>query len=258
MTMKAQKAIMTSVGLILVFFLIAIQIRILSAFEAQIVNVTAHICSFSETKTMGFWKNHPEIYAGLLPQCLGSELIDTSQKAEDVFKNAKAKDMKNMLTAQLLAMKFNITYFKIGDYFVESEGKTLNQIVFDADALLTASPEPLRETLERMKNLLDYLNNLHKVKMCSNQSYQKNGSSDDNLNDDNNLNMEAIPPDVKINENNVTITETATIETTTTETATTESEITNEIATSIEEIEEFVGDFASPPENLPMEEDGGE
>lgn len=61
----------------------------------------------SEAKTIGFWKNHPADTAALLPQTLGTHLVDTFPKANAVFDSAKAKDAHNMLAAQLLAAKLN-------------------------------------------------------------------------------------------------------------------------------------------------------
>jgi len=73
-----------------------------------------------------------------------------------------------MLKGQLLAMKFNIGCFGIEESEGEEfEGKTLAQIVAEADDLLRADPEPPREVLEEMKDLLDYINNLHYIKYCS-------------------------------------------------------------------------------------------
>lgn len=138
----------------------------LSAFEAHIINVTAKICDYSKTYTMGYWKNHPEIYAQYLPQTLGDEVINILAEANQVFLDYNLS-MRNKLRGQLLAMKFNIAAFGIGGYYVESEGKTLAQIVAEADALLSQDPPPPDSVLEDMKDLLDYLNNLHSIKFCS-------------------------------------------------------------------------------------------
>lgn len=147
----------------LVLFLILSQAQILFGYEAHVVNVTAQICDYSEIKSMNYWKNHPNTYGHYLPQYLGVELIDTGQKVNQVFLDYNLS-MRNQLKGQLLAMKFNISRFGIGDYLVESEGKTLNQIVIQADDLLSQTPQP---PLETMKNLLAYLNNLGLIKHCA-------------------------------------------------------------------------------------------
>ena len=101
-----------TVLLSLIGILILSQIPILSAFEAHIINVTAKICNYSQTRTMGFWKNHEEVYdPWLLPLYLGDEYINSKVDVDLVFDNANARDMIDMLKGQLLAMKFNIAYF---------------------------------------------------------------------------------------------------------------------------------------------------
>ena len=164
--------------LVLVFSLVIAQSLLFSGFEAHIINVTAHICNYSETRTMGYWKNHPNVYLPLLPQFLvapsGNETIDTQQKVNQVFLDYHLS-MRSKLRGQLLAMKFNIANFGFGEYFDESEDKTLNQIVADADNLLLDQDTP-DSVLEGMKNLLDYLNDLRQIKFCSSGNA---GSNDD-------------------------------------------------------------------------------
>ena len=167
---SSRHGLRTAGSLILVLFLIISQAQLFSAFESHVINITAHICNYSETRTMGYWKNHHSVYLPHLPQYLGApgedEIIDTQQKVNQVFLDYNLS-MRNKLKGQLLAMKFNIAYFGIGGYLVESEGKTIDQIVAKADDLLRQSPEPSKEVLEVMKDLLDYLNNLHQIKYCS-------------------------------------------------------------------------------------------
>jgi hypothetical protein len=151
--------------LVLIFSIIASQSLFVTAFEAYVINVTAKICEYSEIRSMGYWKNHPEVYASYLPQNLGDEMIDNVSEANQVFLDYNLS-MRNKLRGQLLAMKFNIAHFGIGEYFVESEGKNLNQIVAEADDLLRQDPPPPDSVLEEMKNLLDYLNNLEKIRYC--------------------------------------------------------------------------------------------
>ena len=139
-------------------------ISLLSAFEAHVVNVTAKICNPSEIKSAGFWKNHGNLY--ILPQTLGNETVSTALQAKNIFKAGESHSlMGEKLKAQLLAMKFNIAYFGIGDYVVESEGKNLTQIAQAADFLLM-DPNSTQEEMEAMKDLLDYLNNLEEIKHC--------------------------------------------------------------------------------------------
>ncbi|MBU0546874.1 lamin tail domain-containing protein [Patescibacteria group bacterium] len=128
---------------------------------------TLKTCEYKETRTMGYWKNHESVYLPHLPQTLGAITINSIQDVDNIFDNANADVMRDMLNAQLLAMKFNIAHFGIGEYFVVSVGKTIDQIVAGADDLLLEVPEPPRVVLETMKTLLDVLNNLHEIQICS-------------------------------------------------------------------------------------------
>lgn len=164
--------------LFLLFSVIIFQTGIFSAYEAHVVNVTAHICNYSEIRSCGYWKNHSNVYKKLLPQTLGGypndEIVSTVSQADKILTSGCGncgcgcdKSMRAKLKGQLLAMKFNIAYFGIGEYLVESEGKTLNEIVAEADNLLRQNPPPPDSVLEKMKDLLDYLNNLEKIRFCA-------------------------------------------------------------------------------------------
>jgi len=165
--------ILTVIGIIFV----AGQAYLFSGYEAHVINVTAHICKYSETRTMGYWKNHPEDFASCLPTFLGSTTIDTEEKALLIFDQANAgkgkkgqgePDMSDMLRGQLLAMKFNICVYGVGGYTVGDPWGTINDIVDKADEMLTPGPNPpTRKEMEEVKNILDYLNNLHQLKYCS-------------------------------------------------------------------------------------------
>jgi uncharacterized repeat protein (TIGR01451 family) len=165
----------TAVYLALVLVLILSQTFILSAYEAHIINVTAHICNWSEIRSCGYWKHRSHIYQYLLPQTLGDEVVNTVPKADRILRSACGKcsgcgcdeTMRGKLKGQLLAMKFNIARFGIGEYLVEGEGKTLNELVAEADDLLRQDPPPPDSVLEEMKNILDYLNNLEQIRFCS-------------------------------------------------------------------------------------------
>jgi len=169
MKLNLSKPFLKKIGsFVLVLAIISAQVFLLSAFEAHVINVTAHICSPSETRTMGYWKNHPDVYdPHCLPQYLGDEPLNTVEEVNQVFKDANADIMIDMLKGQLLAMKFNICVFGIDAYEGEEfDGKTLGQIVDWADNLLR-DLNSTREEQELVKNLLDYANNLHQVKYCS-------------------------------------------------------------------------------------------
>lgn len=151
---------------ILIVMVLLSQTLLVSGFEAHVINVTAKICDYSYTRTIGYWKNNPDIYKHLLPQTLGDKAINTIAEADNVLNfNGNASIVRNKLEAQLLGMKFNIFYYHIGGYFVESEGKTLYEIVADADALLL-DPNVKLSDLTSMKDLLDDLNTLGQIKMC--------------------------------------------------------------------------------------------
>ena len=134
--------------------------------------VISEKCEDYEIKSQGYWKNHPEIYAQYLPQTLGNYVVDTTTKAGAVFSECGGNDMSDKLRCQLLAMKFNVAHFGVGGYFVKSCGnsgevnKTIDEIVIEADNLLKTCPQPPKEVLEAMKDLLDCLNNLGTVEIC--------------------------------------------------------------------------------------------
>lgn len=161
------RGLKTAGRFLLILIFLAGQTIFVAGFEAHVINVTARICQPGETRTIGFWKNHEEIYSTLLPQKLGSENINSIGDADYIFNNASAKSMLDMLKAQLLAMKFNIAYFGIGEYLVESEGKTLSEIAGAADNVVENWRDFSREELEKMKDLLDDLNNLHQIRFCA-------------------------------------------------------------------------------------------
>ncbi|MBI5079492.1 lamin tail domain-containing protein [Candidatus Wolfebacteria bacterium] len=140
------------------------QASMFAAFESHVINVTATIenryCADFEARTIGYWKNHEEVFEPFLPVNLGDEIIDGVDQALEVLNNHSASEARNALKAQLLALKFNVSAFGIGDYFVESAGKTVSEIVGEADSLLR-DPEATRDELLAMKDLIDYINNLN-------------------------------------------------------------------------------------------------
>lgn len=143
-------------------------------YEAHIINVTAKICNYSEIRTIGYWKNHPEIYAYYLPQSLGSMIIGNEDEADDVFNfSGNARNASNKLGSQLLGMKFNIADFGIGDYIPEGDTRTLSQLITEADNILS-DPDSTKEEILAMKDLLDRLNNLEKIKYCAGDLPERN------------------------------------------------------------------------------------
>lgn len=145
--------------------------------EQENNNVKATICYDAETRTMGYWKTHPNVYKSYLPQYLGCnttssecvsgyEEINNKTEVDQIF-DANNSVMRNKLKKQLLAMKFNIAHFKIGDYIPGTSTESLNQVVANADDLLQQNPEPSSEILEAMKNLLDGLNQDTQFTHCS-------------------------------------------------------------------------------------------
>ena len=158
---RARRVIGLSIlGVILIFS----QSYFFSGYEAHVINVTARICRYSETRTPGYWKNHEEVYEQYLPISLGPTPIDTVEAAEEIFNNATAVDMADKLRAHLLAMKFNILHYGVGEYYVIGWG-TVDFVVALADDLLT--PEyGTREEMEEVKDVLDYVSNLHRLTYC--------------------------------------------------------------------------------------------
>ena len=156
--------------ILLVSALIGSQIILLSAYEAHVINVTARICSYAETRTIGFWKTHLDVILEeeLLPQDMGHSPEDEKilvPRFQEIFENANADVMVDMLRAQLLGMKFNVDYFP-GTGNFEYDSMTIFDIIDLADEALREPSSP-REYLEYLKNLLDYLNDQHKLTHCS-------------------------------------------------------------------------------------------
>ncbi|MDD2672664.1 MAG: hypothetical protein PHW43_09660, partial [Syntrophales bacterium] len=134
--------------------------------EEDISSVASKVCFNVQTRSKGYWKNHPSAYSGYLPLYLGNELIDNEVQVETILNSDYNLSMYNKLRGQLLTMKFNAAVFNVGDYFVESQGKTIQQIIDEADGLLTESPVPSDQILETMKNILESLVDVQ-IKGCT-------------------------------------------------------------------------------------------
>ncbi|MFA5789347.1 MAG: lamin tail domain-containing protein, partial [Candidatus Gracilibacteria bacterium] len=149
-----------------------------SDFENSQTEVQAPYCQDYEIRSMGYWKNHHEIYEEHLPQFLGAtttdefgnatgtdEMIGTEYQVNQIF-NADNSVMRNKLKKQLLAMKFNIVHFLVDDYVPAGGTDDLDTIVEQADALLRQIPAPPDAELEAMKNLLESVNIQELVRIC--------------------------------------------------------------------------------------------
>jgi len=146
--------------------------------EEEDNSIKAKVCYDAETRSKGYWKNHDDVYKSYLPQYLGcntvsSECIDSYEtisnkaKVTQILETDYELSMRNKLRGQLLAMKFNIAHFKIGEYVPPTSIDNLNQIVSQADDLLQQIPAPSDETLEIMKDYLDGLNQDLRFRTCS-------------------------------------------------------------------------------------------
>lgn len=171
-------------------------------------SITTAKCRDAETRSMGYWKNHSEVYyPSLLPVKLGDDEIKTIADVENIFADYNLS-MRNKLRGQLLAMKFNIEAFEISEYIPVGETKTLDEIVAEADDLLK-DPNASDNDLEKMKDILDTLNNLHTITICPttcsqssleeiteqenaiNDLFSKENSAPGNNNSDKNKNSDA-------------------------------------------------------------------
>jgi hypothetical protein len=137
-------------------------------------NISSKVCHYVDIRSCGYWKNHSTIYAPHLPQTLGDEVVNTAQKANAILQASCGncgcgcdKTMRAKLKGQLLAMKFNIAHFGIGGYIPDGDTRTLDEIVAEADGLLQQNPPPPDSVLEAMKNILDQLNSLGRIRYCS-------------------------------------------------------------------------------------------
>lgn len=142
----------------------------MTAFEAHVVNVTAMIegrpqqdCQVFEVRSMGFWKEHEELW--MLPQSVGNTPVTSKSQAIFVF-NAPNSFAEWKLKKQLLALKFNIAYYHLGDALVPGEGITIQQLADQADALLTAFPPASNKELLDMKDRVEKVNTALTVTTC--------------------------------------------------------------------------------------------
>lgn len=93
-----------------------------------------------ETKTIGFWKNHPESLQAVLGLAnegtipLGEYPVASVEDAEEVFTSASAKCAEDMLAPQLLAAKLNELHLMHLGYDVCED---VNDAIFEADEELS-------------------------------------------------------------------------------------------------------------------------
>lgn len=138
-------------------------------------NVKAKMCFDSEMKSCSYWKNHPNVYKPYLPQKLGNEVIDTVFKAGNILKAACGScgcggcdsTIRAELKGQLLAMKFNVAHFGIGDYIPTSTASSVSEIIAAADDLLKQNPPPDESILEAMKELLESIAQDSQIRVCT-------------------------------------------------------------------------------------------
>lgn len=208
-----------------VFLVLAISVVPLSAFEAHVVNVTAKIerrpCVFFETRSYGFWKTHPEVR--IYPQTLGGVGISTNEDADAVF-SLPDNLMVNKLKKQLLALKFNVSFYNSSTALVPGGTTTISGLIAEADAMLVADPPASKNDLEAMKNKVESANTNGTLSTCPDESGE-NGHEDEDKDkeDKNNKNKNLELQSAGTAETNATTTATTTTATTTdmTNTATT-------------------------------------
>lgn len=131
----------------------------------------------SNGKTLGFWSNkngQAKVGADDLAMLVALNLRNAdgthfNPANYTAFRTwllgASATNMANMLSAQLAAMELNVFNGIVnGNAYYVPAGKTINQIMAEADASLglyglTLSGHPQRANQEQLKNWLDALNN---------------------------------------------------------------------------------------------------
>lgn len=148
------------------FLMLSNVLAMFTAFEAQVINVTAQIepCIEFETRSRGFWKNHEDLW--ILPQTLGNDVIETPEEARAVL-GVEGGTMTEKLRAQLLTMKFNIAYFGISaDALVPGETTTVHDLAAEADHALAQDPPPSDEDLENIKDRVERVNVVERVSTC--------------------------------------------------------------------------------------------
>ena len=141
------------------------------AFEAHVINVTATIenpeCKEFDIRSRGFWKTHEELW--ILPQSVGPTYVDTKEKAKEILEYG-GNDMAQKIARELLALKFNITYYGLGNAFVPRENTRIGDLAWEADQLLVrlnANPDSVtKEELEGMKGRVEKTNTAGRVAGC--------------------------------------------------------------------------------------------
>lgn len=149
-----------------VSLLVVSNLPLLNAFESHMVEVIAIVCANSDTNMISNWTENSDVYAMLLPQEVGSEIIDTPEKADGMLLMEDDANIINQLRSQLLVLKFNIAYFEVGDDLDKYGGKTFNEIAHDADELLLIDPPPLFTDFEDMKKEIVKTNASIRSELC--------------------------------------------------------------------------------------------
>ncbi|MFH1866570.1 MAG: carbohydrate binding domain-containing protein [Patescibacteria group bacterium] len=152
---------------VVVLVMVLVQTNIFSAFEAHVVNVTAEPerrCVQWEVRSMGFWKNHPELR--IFPQTVGDIVVSNHAEADAVFDNYSFS-ARNKLRGQLLALMFNIPYFDIGGVLVPNEAITVSELAAEAAALLLKNnPLATDSELLAMKDRVEAVNIIELLIRC--------------------------------------------------------------------------------------------
>ncbi len=111
-------------------------------------------------RTIGYWKNHPDDTAPLLPVRLGlpgSGIgVQTLGEAQAVFDSAKAKNPVDMLKAQLLATRLNI---KAGVSGCPALGSLFFPEPSIVEQMVTTPSDFTRSEINAGKDVLDAFNN---------------------------------------------------------------------------------------------------
>lgn len=140
---------------------------LLGASENPIIEVTANICENTETNMILKWNGNAEIYSALLPQKLGNEMIESQNEAVGILQLENDLNIRNKLRSELLALKFNIAHFEIGDNIpIDDIKKSPTEIADQADALLALDPPPLFTELDDMRINIEKANSFIKFHIC--------------------------------------------------------------------------------------------
>ncbi len=121
------------------------------------------MCKEIVFRSKGYFDNHPQLWAPLLSQTIGNDVVSTSAQVQKIFDR---KTKVDKVKAPLLALKFNLVNFpEAASLLVPGESITIATLADQADTLLK-SANPTTAQLTTMQNRLESVSTT--LKSCPN------------------------------------------------------------------------------------------